>query len=236
MRQLEFAVCETDSGAAAELQRSIKGILPYAKTIIYQNAEEFLRDVRKRKYCFRAVFMEICTTEWDGIELARSLRRLDETVPLIFTTNTEQYYREAFEVFAFQYLLKPVSSIKIKKILDRLKLTEKSQDENTLHFRYRSQIHTLTFNEISYISSSLHTVNFHLANGESLHCRGKLSDFEDQLKDSSILRCHQSFYVNLDATVGMRSDSFILKDMEIPISRSYAKEAQSRYQAYLKEK
>ena len=105
--------------------------------------------------------------------------------------------------------------------------------EKIIYFRYRSQIFTIKQNEVSYISSSLHTVNFHLVNGESIHCRGKLCDFQEQLTNSSFLRCHQSFYVNMKEIMGMKADSFVLKDTVIPISRTYMKASQKAYREYL---
>ena len=87
-----------------------------------------------------------------------------------------------------------------------------------------------------YISSSLHTVNFHLTNGKEFHCRGKLADFEHQLKNSHIIRCHQSFFVNMESIIGMKSNSIIMENMVIPISRTYMKEVQERYLQYLDNK
>ena len=67
-----------------------------------------------------------------------------------------------------------------------------------------------------------------------IHCRGKLSDFENQLKDSTFLRCHQSFFVNISKTMGMKADGFIMKDITVPISRTYMKEvSRDKYREYL---
>ena len=37
-------------------------------------------------------------------------------VGIIFMTKSEKYYRQAFEVFALQYLLKPLTYEKIEKV------------------------------------------------------------------------------------------------------------------------
>ena len=145
----------------------------------------------------------------------------------------ETYYRQAFDLFAMQYLLKPVTEKKIQQIFQMLDYSSDETDEKIVYFRYRSRIYTLKQKDIIYISSSLHTVNFHLEDGKRVQCRGKLSDFEDQLKGGDLFRCHQSFYVNMKKTMGMKSDCFILADNVIPISRTYIKEAQELYQKYL---
>lgn len=236
MPHLEFAICDNDSCAVATLVKYLKQIVPYANIKKYEKGQELQEDLKKRKYWYGAIFLAINMPDQNGINTARGIRELGIKIPIIFISSSEEYYREAFDVFAFQYLLKPLSYMKIKKILDKLKETEGFSDERIIHFRYRSQIYTLEHREICYISSSLHVVNFHLVNGETLCCRGKLSDFDDQLGESNFFRCHQSFYVNLDAVIGMKSNSFILKNQEIPISRTYFKDAHRRYQDYLKEK
>lgn len=141
-------------------------------------------------------------------------------------------------VFAFQYLLKPVDVEKLKKILEFLyinvrKYSEFIRKERVICFKYRSQLYTIKHNEVQYISSSLHTVTFYLDDGSEIHCRGKLSDFDEQLRDSMFLRCHQSFFVNISKVIGMKTDGFIMKDFTVPISRTYMKEAQKQYRKYL---
>lgn len=138
--------------------------------------------------------------------------------------------------FAFQYLLKPVEKEKLSKVLKPLMEFWSEEKEPMLHFRYRSQMYTLRHSQICYISSSLHTVNFHLTDGRCIQCRGKLNDFSEQLEGSALVRCHQSFFVNMSAVTGMKTDSFILGDTMIPISRSFAKTVQETYEKYLKEK
>ena len=157
---------------------------------------------------------------------------------IIFVTGTEKYYREAFDVFAFQYLLKPVDVEKLKKVLEFLyinvrKYSEFIRKERVICFKYRPQLYTIKHNEVQYISSSLHTVTFYMDDGSEIHCRGKLSDFDEQLKDSMFLRCHQSFFVNISKVIGMKTDGFIMKDFTVPISRTYMKEAQKQYRKYL---
>ena len=50
------------------------------------------------------------------------------------------------------------------------------------------------------------------------------------------VRCHQSFFVNLESVTGKVQDRFLLGDYEIPISRSCGKEANRRYDEFLKNK
>ena len=95
-------------------------------------------------------------------------------------------------------------------------------------------MYTVRYSQVSYITSSLHIVNFHKTDGSILQCRGKLKDFEKQLDDSTFLRCHQSFIVNMERVTGAENDSFHIGEHVIPISRSYNRNAHEKYDEYLK--
>lgn len=233
MDQLRIAVCDDVWEDASALETMIYEILPGTDIWICTSGETLLKKIEAKGNPFDAIFLDIGMAGKDGIETAREIRKLDETVPIIFVSNSDGYYREAFDVFAYQYLLKPVDKRMLAQIAGRLKGT-RQKGEPALHFRYRAQIYTLRHSRIRYISSSLHTVIFHLSDGRDVQCRGKLSDFADQLEGSSFVRTHQSFFVNMDAVTSMKTDSILIDETMIPISRSFAKEVQERYAEYLK--
>lgn len=233
MKKVAVAICDDVYDDAVLLGDHLKKLLPEAEINIFQKGEELIDAISKADEQILLIFLDIIMPEMDGIQVAMEIRRRCMNVPIIFVTGSEDYYRQAFDVFAYQYLLKPVEIQKLEEILTSLKYGWNDKDESVIHFRYRSQLHTLKRNQVSYISSSLHTVTFHLSDGTSVHCRGKLNDFDEQLKNSSFLRCHQSFYVNMDAVIGMKTDSFILENAIVPISRSYAKDAQKLYYQYI---
>lgn len=224
------AICDDAVQDAKILEKIIKQIITECRIVKYTRGDQLLKDLKDQACQYDAVFLAICMKEKNGIETGEELRKIDEKLPIIFTSVSDEFYREAFDLYAFQYLLKPVTYMKVKAVLDHMGALE----EPSVYFRYRARIYTVKHSEIKYISSSLHTVNFHLINGNTLHCRGKLGDFEEQLQGSSIIRCHQSFFVNLNSIIGMKSSNFILDDTAIPISRTYVKNVQSRYLEHLK--
>ncbi|MDO4340453.1 MAG: LytTR family DNA-binding domain-containing protein [Eubacteriales bacterium] len=233
MKSMTIAICDPIEEDALLLKGLLKKLLPEMRAEIFSTGEQLLEKIERQTGTFAIAFLEIQLPGIGGIEVAKAIRGKDLLIPIIFTTNDNSYYREAFDVLAFQYLLKPVKHKTVEQSLRPLKLWWKEKTKNMLYFRYRSQTHILELSQISYISSSLHTVNFHLTNGEIVHCRGKLNDFEEQLRNTDFLRCHQSFFVNMREVTSMKVDCFKIKDEVIPISRSYAKETQLRYKRYL---
>lgn len=233
MKQRTVAICGENTRDFLLLEEHVCTVVPDAVIVKYTKGELLVADLRENRNNFDIIFIDIDQKDGNGINLTEEIRRFNKQVPLVLISKEETYYRQAFDLFAMQYLLKPVTEKKIQQIFQMLDYSSNETDEKIVYFRYRSRIYTLKQKDIIYISSSLHTVNFHLEDGERVQCRGKLSDFEDQLKGGDLFRCHQSFYVNMKKTMGMKSDCFILADNVIPISRTYIKEAQELYQKYL---
>ncbi|MFR7321862.1 MAG: LytR/AlgR family response regulator transcription factor [Blautia massiliensis (ex Durand et al. 2017)] len=157
------------------------------------------------------------------------------SVAVIFMSRSDEYYRDAFDLFAYNYLLKPVTAATLEYIMEPLKKRLNiNTDERVIHFQYRARVYTLRHSQVSFITSSLHIVNFHMTDGSILQCRGKLKDFEKQLENSTFLRCHQSFIINMERITGAKNDSFRIGDHVIPISRSYNRVAHEKYDEYLR--
>ncbi len=236
MNIINIAVCDRNTSEANTLKGYLEQLIPGADVRLYEKTETLLTMVRKGHNPYKAIFLRMEPLGMNGIEAAREIRRTDMYVPLIVMCGSERYYKEAFEVFAWQYLLTPVDMEDLKRAMDPLIQLWGGMEERVLYYRYRSQIYTIPHSRIQYISSNLHTVNFHLDDGSVVHCRGKLSSFEDQLKDSNFVRCHQSFYVNMDAVTSMKIDTFAVKGGIVPISRSYIKDVQARFSEYLQKR
>lgn len=60
------------------------------------------------------VFLDINMPELDGMSLGKILSKLNENLKIVFITAYKEYAAEAFEIKAFDYLLKPYSEKKNK--------------------------------------------------------------------------------------------------------------------------
>lgn len=55
-----------------------------------------------------------------GIELALKIHKLDDDIKLVFVTEHPQYGLETFQVGAIGYILKPISELVVKKVIDQI--------------------------------------------------------------------------------------------------------------------
>ena len=199
---------------------------------LFEDSQDLLEKIRNDEDYYSLVFIGVNNSETEKINLIKEIHDIRAKLPVILVSDSDRYYKEAFEVFAYNYIVKPVNVKVLERILYPLKSLWQGKGEKLISFRYRAREYTVRQRHVSYISSNLHTVNFHLADGRTVHCRGKLNDFEAQLEGSNFVRCHQSFFVNMERVTEMKNNSFVLDGIEIPISRSCSAKVHEFYKKY----
>ena len=236
MAVMTIAICDEVRKDAQKLYRQLSALIPEAEVLLYRNREDLFESLEQGHKVCNIVFMGLDGEKGRSLETVRAMRLRGNYIPVVMVAENEKFYKEAFEVFAFNYLTKPVEDGELEHVL--MPVLEVCERENgrALHFHYRTQVYTLQHNHLEYISSSLHNVTFHLTGGKKISCRARLCDFEGQLTDSSFLRCHQSFCINLEKVAALKKNSFVIGQAEIPIARAYLKNARKKYKDYLEEK
>ncbi len=79
---------------------------------------------------FDIIFLDIIMRDLDGMRTAHIFREKAFEKILIFISSSREYVFEAYDVEAFQYLLKPIDEKKLKKVLQKavLKIESHSQE------------------------------------------------------------------------------------------------------------
>ena len=95
-----------------------------------KKALEYARD----NLCDVAV-LDIEMRDLKGTVLAEKLKELNPNINIIFTTGYSEYAPEAFSMHASGYLMKPVTSEKVKRELEELRNPVKGQREKRIHIR-----------------------------------------------------------------------------------------------------
>ena len=168
------------------------------------------------------MFLDIQMPGISGIDFLRSLRN----PPAVFLTTAYRHYApEAFELNVLDYLLKPISSIRFKKAIEKFENHIKTIDlngdiiENYITVRADRSNIRLKISEILFLESKGDYVKIHL---ESKHLLTKetLKNFIDKLP-SDFRQIHRSFIVN-SKHIDSESSSFVkIGNVSLPLSRSF---------------
>ena len=79
--------------------------------------------------------MNIDSKKVDGLETIRKIREKEMSMAVLFMSRSDEYYREAFDLFAYNYLLKPVTEETLEYVMKPLKkLLCNGNDDRVIHF------------------------------------------------------------------------------------------------------
>jgi len=186
-----------------------------------------------------AIFLDINIPSLDGMLLAGSISKFAKKPYIIFTTAYKEHAAQAFELEAFDYILKPYDEKRIASMLSRLETTFKkekqtqddtSQDRNhRVNLRKNENIIVTDVNDIYYAEAS-EKMTLVYTESEEYTMPMSITEFHDKLPQDIFFRCHRSYSVNLSKIheiVPWFNNTYVLrlKDIkaEIPVSRSKSK-------------
>lgn len=225
---IQIAICEDKKEDLAHLRSMLCQMKILCELTEYTSAEPLLLDMETGRKKFDIFLIDIYLPGQNGVEAARRIREMDEKAVLIFLTVSEDFYREAFDLYAFQYLIKPVRFDELAEVLT--KAAERiSAPEEILNVTFRGQSVVLRHADILYIDSSNHVLRFHMRDGQEYTSYGRLDEMQTKLASKLFVRCHKSFIVNLIHVDRMSREGFTIGGTLIPISRTYAADARDGY-------
>lgn len=101
------------------LEKSVKVILKDAEIFSYTNPVEALSN--DENDIVDIAFLDIEMPKINGIMLAKSLKKINPKINIIFVTAYDNYALEAMRMHASGYISKPVNEEKIRKEIDNLR-------------------------------------------------------------------------------------------------------------------
>lgn len=200
---MDIAVVDDEKEIREYLCGLIRKRKPKSRVKSYAAGEELLAAGER----FDIVFMDVKMDGMNGIEAARSLRERQEETVLIFITGIKEYVFDALDLYAFQYLLKPVDEKKFEEVLDRAE-KEAGRKKERREIFIKAKNLTLAEADILYIESRGKKVEIHSARG-NIEIYGTMEELGEQLSES-FYRCHRAYIVNMAQIAEYGSDSILL--------------------------
>ena len=197
------------------------------------------------------LFLDIQMPEMNGFEVVEAITRSRPLV--IFTSAYDEYALRAFEVHAFDYLMKPFDRRRFREALHRARThlsKERSapQEAGTATYenfaparrapdrvavRSNGRVVFIKIDEIDWIEASDNYVCLHCGKDNHL-LRETMAEIESRLDPARFIRVHRSAIVNLDRIRELqpwfRGDyRVILRDgTELTLTRNHREKLESR--------
>ena len=133
----------------------------------FDNANDFMAE---RKLMADLVFMDILMPLPDGMKAAERLRRVDESVCLIFVTNMAQLAIRGYKVGATDFLVKPVSYFDFSMEMDKIVRAHERRANDSIWVSTAGSMRRVAFSDICYIEILMHDVVIHTESIRSAPC------------------------------------------------------------------
>ena len=201
---VRIAVCDDEKNIRSYLVSLIKKQNTQYSIMEYASAHEYLADGKEHDMVFLDIELDGVDTGMNGMELARYIRgtTAGRQPVIIFVTGYEKYVYDAFDVGAFQYLVKPVDERKFTEVFDRAvkqilsgQVSEAEKRKKKLVIRYGGGRKVIPVHDIYYVESQNHNIVLYLKGGKADYY-GKIGDLEEEL-EGQFYRIHRGYLINL---------------------------------------
>lgn len=164
-----------------------------------------------------------------GLECAKAITEVDPKVKIVFATAHSEYMANAFEIYAFDYLVKPFDMERISKTLGRIKSMSDSADfqqsqekaaasYDKLVIKGKEEINLIDTKDIIMVERC-DGMSRIVTKAEVFLTTTALTAIQEKLDPNEFMRCHKSYIVRIDAikkleVYGRWTYSVTLKDTE----------------------
>ena len=234
---IKFAICDDEPMMAQELASHLAEYMK-EKSITAYDLSSFpdscaLLDAADR---FDVIFLDIQMEQPDGMETARLLRRRGDYSLLVFVTVLKEFVFDAFQVEAYDYLLKPLDSARFCQTMDRVLRSLEQRTAEDIVIQRGTGCEVVLLSDIVYCEVLGRKIYLHKSDGTVSDYYDKLEDLERKV-DGRFFKCHRSYLVNLDYVRGCQDGQVLLFQGErIPASRLREWELMQALLRYMKER
>lgn len=198
----------------------------------YTCSKELVRDLEKLE--IDIAFLDIEMKPYDGIEIGKRIKSLNENAIIIYITRFKDYALNAFEVGAFNYLLKPLTDNRFKTLMIDLLLRYQQiknfeSNEDVLSFRTKENVINLKIGDIYCIEKIIRKIKIY-TKYETYEFYGTLKQAIKHLDmKNRFVKVHQGYLANRTKIFELNKQGVYLRDikLQVPVSRRYRVEVRN---------
>lgn len=226
---MKIAVCDDEKIIREDIAQKVKLLYPETALFLFESAAKLLASDEK----FDIIFLDIQMDGISGMDAAKTLRKRGDGAVLIFVTALEEYVFQAFDVEAFQYLVKPFQKKKFYEVLNAAvkKCEEKErkvfpEEEKSISVKCGRVTSKIYVKDIMYAEVFNRKIMLHTTDRE-LEFYGKMNELEKELGED-FFRPHRAYLVQLRYVSRYNATSITLENGQSVIM------AKQKYEEFVK--
>lgn len=162
------------------------------------------------KYRADVVFADIDLNGESGMECVKVLLELNPKLKVVFATAHSEYMANAFEIYAFDYLVKPFNMERVARTLGKIKENcakenvDSSQSPVERLEQHKDKLLIKGKDQISFVDKSEIIMVERVENATQIVTKEEiyrtsigLGDIEAKLSETEFMRCHKSYIINI---------------------------------------
>jgi len=210
-----IAICDDEPVTCSQIERIV---LDYGRKIfqnievdVYFSAEGLYQYLEKGTY-YDMIFLDIELKKLNGIAAGKRIRNdlKNEAVLIVYISGKDSYAMELFDVRPMHFLVKPITTEKILKVLEKgLELSNKLCQ--TFQYQKGHHICKVALKDILYFESLDRKIRMVTIEGEEIFY-GALSDIFSKIGKYEFFFCHKSYLVNYHHVIKFEYEKLMMKD------------------------
>ena len=242
---MKAIIVEDEFPAREELKYFIKNFSKIEILNEFDNGVEVLKFIQEN--VVDVIFLDINIPLLDGMLLARTINNFKVKPKIVFITAYKEHAVDAFELEAFDYILKPYSDDRIISMLNKLEKsyfnnikTDNNIDEEkstiqksksmTVSLWKNNKLRVVNVKDIYYCEARERETIVYTKNSEYT-VKVSIKEFEKNLDSNLFFKTHRSYIVNtskINEIIPWFNNTYKLNlndiNTEIPVSRSKIKD------------
>lgn len=203
---LQVLIADDDPGILVLLENILNSIPQVSIIGKTETAADTIKMANENE--IDVALLDIDFPDGKGIELAKKLQSLDPDIDIVFVTAYADYSLEAFNIYSYDYILKPIDENRVIQTVNRLLEEKKLSAEKTFHLLEKfNSIHRLAIKsgtEIEFIN--MDEILFLERNNKkvTIYCENSILDTYESLNslenklNNHFFRSHKSYIINIE--------------------------------------
>lgn len=224
---LKIAICDDDLYCIEIYSQKLLNIAKKHQIKIeitsYTSGEALVFDWAKGHRQADALYLDIHMDGISGMQAARELREMGCRKEIVFFTYDKEQVYDAFDVDAFHYIVKEVTTDKrFEEIFLQLAGRLKKKQREYVTFSFGGENRDLALDEIKYFQVDVRVVTVHYGKDESFDFYSTIGKLETLLCSKGFIRTHRSVLVNISHIKSANYQEVLMQDgARLPVGRSY---------------
>ena len=166
------------------------------------------------------LLLDMTMPEIDGLSVARSLARREQSPAVIFVTAHDDFAVEAFDLEAVDYVLKPVTGERLERAIGRAVARRGEQGSKAGEWLaefwvpHRSELIRIEASQVDRIDAERDYVRLHVAESSYLLLQ-TIAGLEARLDPGQFIRIHRSCILRRECIRGLRHEGLGVWSVEL---------------------